>query len=424
MLRCLTPCRLGLTVCLGGLFVSSSGCDQKTSGGAPLKPTPTVTVIEPVEKKLADFVEFTGRTEAVESVEIRARVSGYLEKIEKRHFTAGSEVKVGDILFEIDSRTYEAEVARNRGTLASSQAKLIRTKADLDRQTTLREKGINSQSDLDLAIAEQAETVAAIQTNEASLVRAELDLKFTKVTAPVAGRTSRERITVGNLVSADSTLLTTIVSLDPMHAYFDIDERTMLDIQKRIREQKMKSARDHDVEVRMGLANEADFPHAGVIDFFDNRVSATTGTIQVRGSFPNPVIPRTPAKAAAGYDTVGSKADTKGGEDQADEDRILTAGLFVRIRISLGEPSLKLLIPEQALAQQQGQRYVYVVKSDNKVERRDVTVGRLDGSLRVIESGLQPGEKVIVQGHLRVRPGMEVKAEPYKVGSTVPAGAH
>ena len=421
MLRHLSPSRLGLAACLGSLFVFSSGCDQKTSEEPPLKPPPIVTVTEPVEKKLADFAEFTGRTEAVESVEIRARVSGYLDKITKKHFEAGSDVKVGDVLFEIDSRTYEAEVARNRGTLATSQAKHIRTKADLDRQTTLREKGINSQSDLDLAIAEHAEVAAIIQTNEASLARAELDLEFTKVIAPVAGRTSRERITVGNLVAADSTLLTTIVSLDPMHAYFDIDERTMLVIQKLIREEKMKSARDHEVPVQMGLANEADFPHVGVIDYFDNRVSATTGTIQVRGSFPNPVIPRTRAKATAEDDTAAPKADT---EDKAEEDRILTAGLFVRIRISLGEPSLKLLIPEQALAQQQGQRYVYVVKSDNKVERRDVTVGRLDGSWRVVESGLQKGETVIVQGHLRVRPGMEVKAEQYKAGSAVSAGSH
>lgn len=424
MLRHLSPRRLGLTVCLGGLFVSSSGCDQKTSGGAPLKPPPTVTVTVPIEKELADFAEFTGRTEAVESVEIRARVSGYLDKIAKEHFKAGSEVEVGDLLFEIDPRTYEAEVARNRGTLATSQAKLIRTKADLDRQTTLREKGINSQSDLDLAIAEHAETAAAIQTNEASLARAELDLKFTKVIAPVAGRTSRERITVGNLVAADSTPLTTIVSLDPVHAYFDIDERTMLDIQKRIREGKMKSARGNDVPVHMGLANEAGFPHEGVIDFFDNRVSATTGTIQVRGSFPNPVIPPTRAKAASGDDTTEPVADAKGNDDAAEQNRNLLPGLFVRIRIELGAPSLKLLIPEQALAQQQGQRYVYVVKSDNKVERRDVTVGRLDGSLRVIETGLKSGEKVVVQGHLRVRPGMEVKAEPYKDGATASAVSH
>lgn len=390
MLRLLARCRLGLMVCLGSLFVSSSGCDQKTSGGAPPKPTPTVTVIEPVEKELADFAEFTGRTDAVESVEVRARVSGYLKEI---HFKAGSEVKAGDLLFEIDSRTYEAEVDRCSGVLATAEARLKRTKADLERETILREKGINAQTDLDLAIAQQSEAAASIQSNQASLARAKLDLGFTKVTAPVAGRTSRERITVGNLVVADSTMLTTIVSLEPIYAYFDIDERTMLDIQQRIREKKMKSARDSDMEVLLGLANEVGFPHVGVVDLVDNRVSVTTGTIQIRCRFPN-------------------------------AERLLTPGLFVRVQFQMGPPRSRLLVPEQALAQQQGQRYVYVVKPDNKVERRDVIAGRLDGSLRVIETGLQPGEKVIVQGHLRVRPGIEVKSEPYKVVSTVPVGSH
>ncbi|MBC8115360.1 MAG: efflux RND transporter periplasmic adaptor subunit [Candidatus Saccharimonas sp.] len=386
MLRLLTPRRLGLTVCLGSLFVSSSGCDQKSSGPPP-KPTPTVTVAEPVEKELADFAEFTGRTEAVESVEIRARVSGYLKEI---HFKAGSEVKVDDLLFEIDARTYQAELDRNAGTLANAKAKLKRTDADLAREQTLRDKGINAQADLDLAIAQQGEAAASIQSSEASLERAKLDLDFTKVTAPVAGLTSRELITVGNLVAADSTMLTTIVSLDPIYAYFDVDERTLLDIQQRIREKKMKSARDSEIEVVLGLANEVGFPHVGAIDLVDNRVSATTGTIQVRCRFPNP-------------------------------ERVLTPGLFVRVQSQMGPARSRLLVPEQALAQQQGQRYVFVVKPDNKVERRDVTVGRQDGSLRVIETGLQSGEKVIVQGHLRVRAGMEVKPEPYTAGATASA---
>ena len=390
MSRCLAFHRLQLAACVVGLLVANSGCDQKISGGAPPRAIPTVTVAEPVERELADFAEFTGRTEAVESVEVRARVSGYLNAI---HFKAGSEVKAGDLLFEIDSRTYAAEVERNEGLLANAKAKIKRTEADLERQKTLREKGVNAQSELDLAIAEQGVAAAAIQTNEASLARAKLDMDFTKVTAPVAGRTSRERITVGNLVSSDTTMLTTIVSLDPIYAYFDIDERTMLEIQRLIREKKMKSAREQDVEVLLGLANETGFPHVGVIDLVDNRVSATTGTIQIRCRFPN-------------------------------ADRVLTPGLFVRVQFQMGPTRTKLLVPEQALAQQQGQRYVYVVKPDNKVERRDVTVGRQDGSLRVIETGLQAGEKIIVQGHLRVRTGMEVKAEPYKVGVAAEAGSH
>ena len=416
MLRHLSPCRLGLTVCLGSLFVSSSGCDQKTSGGAPPKPTPTVAVIEPVEKELADFVEFTGWTDAVESVEIRARVSGYLKEIQ---FKAGGEVAAGDLLFQIDPRTYEAEVARSEGALATVQAQLKKFHAELDRTQVLREKGINTQADLDQAIAAQSEAAASIQSAEANLSKAKLDLDFTKVTAPVAGRTSRERITAGNLVAADLTLLTTIVSLEPIYAYFDVDERTMLDIQQRIREKRMKSAREHKVEVRLGLANETGFPHGGMIDLVDNRVSATTGTIQVRGKFPNPIIRSKRAEAAADDKTVEGAANSEGGDD--DKDRILTPGLFVRIQFQMGPPQSRLLVPELTLAQQQGQRYVFVVKSDNTVERRNVTVSRKDGSWRVVESGLQSGERVIVQGHLRVRPGMEVKTEPYKAGSTASA---
>lgn len=390
MLRLFDCARIVATACVCGLLVSLPGCAKTTSGGTPPKVAPTVKVIEPIERELPDFVEFTGWTDAVESVEIRARVNGYLKHIA---FKAGKEVEAGELLFEIDPRPYAATVAQSEGALATVKARLKRTAAELDRTQGLREKGINTQADFDKAVADQAEAVATLQSSEASLEKAKLDLGFTKVTAPVAGRTSRERITVGNLVTADSTLLTTIVSLDPIYAYFDVDERTMLDIQQRIREKKMKSARDHDdVEVKLGLANESGFPHIGVLDLVDNRISATTGTIQVRGRFSN-------------------------------ADRLLTPGLFVRIQFQMGPPRSRVLIPEQALAQQQGQRYVFVVKPDNTVERRDVSVGRKDGSLRVIETGLQVGEKVIVQGQLRVRPGIVVKAELFQEPASAAAAS-
>ena len=199
-------------------------------------------------------------------------------------------------------------------------------------------------------------------------------------------------ITIGNLVTADTTTLTTIVSIDPIYAYFDVDERTLLDIQKRIREKKMDSARDRDdVPINLGLANETGFPHVGTIDVVDNRVDSGTGTMQIRGRFDN-------------------------------ADRVLTPGLFVRIQFQMGPARPRLLVPEQALAQQQGQRYVYVVTPEKKIERRNVTVGRLDASMRVIETGLKRGDSVVVKGQQRVRPGIEVRIETEKtaVGQSEP----
>lgn len=416
MLLLADPFRMTPLLCCG-LLMLLSGCGRTTSGGAPPKATPAVLVTEPITRELADYSEFTGWTEAVETVEVRARVSGYLEDIPYQS-KAGREVDAGEVLFLIDPRTYEAEVARSEGALATEKARFKKFDAELERAKVLREKGLNTQEDLDQAIAAQAETVAAIQSAEASLSRAKLDRDFTKVTAPIAGRTSRERITKGNLVAADSTLLTTIVSLDPIHAYFDVDERTVLEIQKRIRENKMKSAREHEVEIRLGLANETGFPHVGKIDLVDNRISATTGTIQVRGRFDNPLIPRPSSRSEeAEKSTQNSAVEEKAGA----ADRMLMPGFFVRIQFQLGPPAQKLLIPEQALAQQQGQRYVFIVKPDNTVERRNVTIGRKDGSWRVIETGLQTGERVIVQGQLRVRPGMEVKAEAFQEASATAA---
>ncbi|WP_010584962.1 efflux RND transporter periplasmic adaptor subunit [Schlesneria paludicola] len=371
-----------------GLF--STGCGGQAVGNPKAGAGPaSVVVVNPVEKDLADFVEFTGRTDAVESVEIRARVSGYLKEI---RYKPGKEVEAGAVMFEIDSRPYDAELLRAEGTLATAEASLKQASAELARAEDLHKKQISTQSDYDKAVADKAHADASVQSAQATVVNAKLNQDFTKVIAPIAGLTNRELITVGNLVTADTTSLTTIVSLDPIYAYFDVDERTLLDIQRRIREKKMDSARERDnVEVRMELANETGFPHVGVVDLVDNRIDAGTGTIQVRGRFPN-------------------------------EDRYLTPGLFVRVQFQMGPPRKRVLIPENALMQQQGQRFVYVVTTENKIERRNVTAGRHDELLRVIETGLEPGDQVVVKGQQRVRPGSDVKiASDPPPNSAVPA---
>ena len=383
--RFLTERAVGVSF-VSGILVSLMGCGNPNKAGPVTNEPVTVVTTLPIEKDLADFAEFTGRTDAVESVEIRARVSGYLKKI---HFKPGKEVEAGTLLFEIDSRPYDAELERSEGTLATAEASLKQAAAEMNRAEGLRSKGVSTQADYDKAVADLAHATASVQSTKASVTKARLDQEFTKVVAPIAGRTSRELITEGNLVTADNTALTTIVSLDPIFTYFDVDERTLLEIQQRIRDKKMDSARERDdIEVRMALANETGCPHSGVIDVVDNRIDVSTGTMQVRARFSN-------------------------------QQRLLTPGLFVRVQFQMGPARSRILIPERALLQQQGQRYVYVVTSEDKIDRRNVTVGRHDDLLRVVESGLEKGDRVVLKGQQRVRPGVKVLVQDESATASV-----
>jgi len=239
-------------------------------------------------------------------------------------------------------------------------------------------KGAASQKDLDQAVADRGEARAGIQSARAAVDRAALDLEFTRVIAPINGRISRHLIDEGNLVTADTTLLTTIVSIDPMYAYFDVDERAVLHVRQLIREGKVQSARDvATVQVLLGLANETGFPHRGTINFVDNQVNPQTGTLRLRGVFPN-------------------------------ENEALEPGYFARVRLLIGQPHRALLITERAIDTDQGQKIVYVVNDKNEVVSRPIRVGALHDGLRVLEEGVQPGERVIVNGLLQVRPGITV----------------
>jgi RND family efflux transporter MFP subunit len=365
------------------LFVAGPGCQQEPRVELP---PPDVSVAYPLEGKVTDAVTFQGRTQAVESVEVRPRVWGYISKI---NFKDGAEVKKGDVLFEIDSRTYEAELKQAEAKVKSYEAQAKFNEAEYKRNQRLVTTGGVSREDLEKSASQVGVMNANITAAEADAARSRLDLDFCKVIAPIEGRASRTELTVGNLVQAGatgSTLLTTIVKMDPIWANFDVDELTLLNIQKKIREGKLKSARDPDAKivVELGLANELGYPHLGTIDFVDNKVNASTGTLRVRGVFPN-------------------------------NDYVISPGLFVRIRVPLGEPYTALQITERAIDTDQGQKVVFVVNAENKVVKRDVRLGALNKGLRVIEAGLSPGERVIVDGLQRVRAGLVVKPDLVKM---------
>jgi RND family efflux transporter MFP subunit len=357
-----------------------------------------VVVSRPVVKQITDFEDYTGRTESVASVEVRARVTGYLDKV---LFKEGVEVKQGDPLFDIDRRTYQAELKRMEAVLRQAEAHVKRLQFDYKRAVPLLPNHAISQEEFDKIVGDRDEAEAAVRLAEASLDLARLNLSFATVTAPIGGRISRQLIDPGNMVKADETVLTTIVTLDPIYAYFDVDERSVLKF-RRLREAgKVKSARESVAPVQMGLLDEVDdkgnplFPHAGVINFVDNRLESMTGTLRLRGRFDNPKY-------------------------------FLAPGLFARIRVPIGSAHSAILVSEQAFGSDQGQRFVYVVNDKNEIEYRRVKVGPLQDGLRVAEQGLAETDRVVVSGLQRVRAGMKVEPKPEEQpaqASAPPAGA-
>jgi RND family efflux transporter MFP subunit len=336
---------------------------------------PEVVVATPVSREITDYEDFTGQTDAFRTIDIRARVTGYLDKV---NFQEGAEVAAGSVLFEIDPRPYQAEFEGAEAAVAQAQARFDRLESDLRRNTILFTKGTITQAQFDQITADQSEAAAALSAAKASLSLSKLNLEFTKVVAPIGGRVSRQFIDPGNLVMGDETILTRIVSQEPMYVYFDIDERTMLRLRRLVQNTVSSSVPQTDLPLFMGLADEEGFPHRGTINFEENRVEPGTGTLRVRAVFANP-------------------------------ERLLTPGLFVRVRIPIGQPYRALLIPEQALGTDQGQKFVFVVGDKNEVEYRPVKVGALDDGFRVIPEGLALDERVVVSGLQRVRPGAKVQ---------------
>jgi multidrug efflux system membrane fusion protein len=366
------------------VLLAAAGCRANRAAVAPPEP-PAVPIAHPVGREVTDYVDFTGRTEAVHSVDVRPRVTGYLVEMP---FQEGAEVKAGDLLFVVDPRPYKAQVDQAQGQvdLYRASLKLARVTLARDRAINAREPGSISQQQFDQEQAVVDEAEARVKAFQQSMEIYNLQHDFTRVTSPIDGMISRYYLTLGNLVNMDSTLLTTVVSVDPMYAYFEMDEPTLLRTRRAINEGKIRVPKDGKLPVLMGLQGEDGFPHQGTINFVNNQVNPTTGSILVRGIFANP-------RPAGGQ-------------------RLLSPGMFVRIRLPIGLPRPALLVIDRAIGSDQGMKFVYVMDAEDKVQYRRVTTGALqDDGLRVIESGVQPGDWVIVGGLQQVRPRVKARSE-------------
>ena len=347
-------------------------------------PLPQVTVAAAISRKVTEFDEFTGRFEAVDRVEVRPRVSGYIASV---NFTDGSEVKKGDVLFVIDPRPYAAERDKARAQLAQARSQLMLAKSERERATKLVSQHAISQEEFDTRAAGSEQAQANVEAAQAALDAAALNLEFTRVTAPISGRISRALVTDGNFVSNGQTLLTTLVSLDPIYVTFDGDEQAYLKYTKLARESG--SAREARNPVLVGLADENGYPHQGAMVFVDNALDPATGTIHSRALLDNHA-------------------------------RLFTPGLFARIRLLDGAQHEAVLVNDSAIGTDQTVRYVLVVGAGDKVEYRPVQLGPVIDGLRVVQSGLAPGETIVVNGLQRVRPGAQVQAQ--RVAMSEPRG--
>ena len=375
---------VGALVIVGATTVSLSGHAEKSQQTAPAG-TP-VTVAAVLERSVTEWDDFSGRVQAIEQVEVRPRISGTIDSV---HFQDGQLVKKGDPLFTIDPRPYKAEVARAEADRAGALARLSLAKTELERTRKLLEDRAVAQRELDTRENAFQEANASLKAADAALQTARLNLQYTEVTAPVAGRVSRAEITVGNLVTTGPTAptLTTVVSVSPMYVSFEIDEPTFI---RYAEAGAVGNSGVSKIPVAMGLTNENGYPHMGHVQAFDNRVDTGSGTIRVRAVF-----------------------DNKNG--------LLTPGMFARVRTGDSAATDAVLIDDRAVGTDQDKKYVMVVGADNKVSYRSVTLGPIVEGLRVVRSGLKKGERIVVDGLQRVRPNDTVAPATVQMDARVAA---
>lgn len=364
------------------IWLSAGSSPSHAAEPAAAAPAPEVTVAQVLLRPVSDASTFTGRIQAVDTIQIRPRVSGYIDSV---HFREGAAVKKGDLLFTIDPRPYKAETDRLAANLAQARAEAKNAEANAARGTKLVEQHAVSREEADRLDTAAASAKAQVASVQAALDNARLNLSFTEVRAPVDGKVSNAQITAGNLVTPSDTL-TSVVTVDPMYVYFDVDEQTFLKLD-RLRRQNGRAP-----EVEMGLADEDGYPHVGKIDFIDNQVRAGAGTIRLRAVFPN-------------------------------GDGAYTPGLFARVELRSGNSQPRALIDDKAVGTDLGNKFVYVLGKDKKVEYRRVSTGPLVDGLRVVDSGLSADDVVVVNGLQHVRPGVEVNAKRVAMASLAPDSA-
>ena len=369
----------------------AAGCDQpgatpqqQTKGPAALL---SVTVSTPLRRQVVEWDEYTGRFDSIETVEIRARVSGYLNEV---HFKDGQTVKQGDLLFVIDPRPFERTLEQAQAELEQANTRVKNASLDVTRGQPLLERRIISEKSFDDRENLVRDAQAQVKVGEAKVKTAELDLSFTRITSPLTGRISRNQVSIGNWVSAggtsSSTLLSTIVSQDPIHIYFDVSENNYIKYKRLAERGEGAGAADMGATVEIALPDERGYPHKGKLDFLDNRLDQSTGTLRARA-------------------VVSNKSG------------LFSPGLFARVRVTGAAPYAAVLLPDEAIGSDQTNKFVYVVDADGAVARKTVKLGPLHEGLRVVREGLQPDEWVITKGLQRARPG--IKVAPNKVALTM-----
>lgn len=367
-MRCLRS-----VVVLGTVTGWLAVCSSVLAQGGPAQ-APPVTVAKPVVRNIVEQTDFIGRFEAIDQVDIRARVSGYLDKV---HFQDGTFVKVGDLLFTIDPRPYQNALEQARAAVTSSQVRMEFAQSDLDRAEQLRRTGNITDQIYDQRRQSFLTAKAELDRAQAALRQAQLDLEFTEIKSPLSGRISRKLVSEGNLVNANETVLTNVLSLDPIHFYFDVDERSFLAFSRQTHGGTKTTVNGEANEVLLTLTDERLERRKGQLDFFDNRLDAASGTIRARALFEN-------------------------------KDLFLTPGLFGRVTVGASDPYRGILLPDEAIGSDQDRRVVYVVGDNNVVNLKPVRVGpRIDG-YRVIRDGLTGNETLVVNGLVRVRPGAPI----------------
>lgn len=366
---------------LGAMLLSVLlvGCDNSVAQNAA-PPAPAVSAADVVVKSISQWDSFNGRIEAVESVQLRPRVSGYIDKV---NYTDGQEVKKGEVLFTIDDRTYRAALEQAQANLARAKTQASLAQSEANRTDKLINTHLVSREEWEQRRSAAVQAQADIRAAQAAVDAAQLNLDFTKVTAPIDGRASRALITSGNLVTAGDTasVLTTLVSQKTVYVYFDVDESTYLHYQNLARSGQGASSNHTALPVEIGLTGEEGYPHQGKVDFLDNQLTPSTGTIRMRALLDN-------------------------------SQRQFTPGLFARVRLPGSAEFKATLIDDKAVLTDQDRKYVYIVDKEGKAQRRDITPGRLADGLRIVRQGLNPGDKVIVEGLQKVfMPGMPVNAK-------------